>query len=802
MTTIFNSREFSESGGKLESYILPSNLEKIESHKNTRMIYVINSKLTREEIEKIIKECNIEFFSIDTTAFENVKEYFEMIDIIKELSDALKIRVGIIAELAGRKIKVQSINLPSSEIDSNGGYHLKKGQTIKIKYASINTHQHKKEANLNTHKFNENFITVNFKDIHKLVKRNESFIINDNKGSLKVLSIKEEEVSRPGSHLILHNKDKFHNENQHFSPEIKNDKIYSILSHVRKYSEVPSFEDDIDFNSSTKNDILKISHIGVARSYYPSRKNSVKSEKENFEDELKEVYKEYDAMHIGEDHDCEKDELKNELRDNLLKNTIRKYTITLSENLNLKNLNSHGGLSEYSSPQKSFLRDPLISESEQSNISPSPTKKFNRRPIAHQRTHSTIGGPNMNQFNFNNPIAEDIKLKRQKLLQNKQQKITLQYELICEVEYDCTINKNSYLFVPNVDYTNLNIDVLSKREVAEINTLDEKNIDFICISIKNMKDIESIREVNSNIKILASLPDYTSLSSLNEILENAAGIVLSRTFQILNEKTRDAVIGLTKSVIFKCRDHGLPVFSYVDLPENFSICKKKRRANYIEMMYNFLDGMDGFFINAKKSNLEPRKNFDNEEYFEKCEASSTPLNYVDATIKSFKFLQNYFKDLINDCYFVKSEMEKGKSCPSSHKCLNHSQGQMKNSIAIMNSLIEKYDSLMPNCVIAYLGEDIDDIRSISRLKLKSPLIIFDFTKPEMNNFMNQTDDSNLNENQNFSFEMCPKNNENSFLNYSLLFYSVVVLKIDTAENKIKQDEFENESFRPKVGVVE
>jgi len=40
------------------------------------------------------------------------------------------------------------------------------------------------------------------------------------------------------------------------------------------------------------------------------------------------------------------------------------------------------------------------------------------------------------------------------------------------------------------------------------------------------------------------------------------------------------------------------------------------------------------------------------------------------------------------------------------------------------SLISRYDDLLENCCIIYLGDEIEDIKQISKFNLKSPLIIF------------------------------------------------------------------------------
>ena len=100
--------------------------------------------------------------------------------------------------MAGRKIKVESINFSNLQNDKLGGYNLRKGQIIKVHSYT----QNKKESSLTT----DNSISVNFKELNKLVKINDSILINDNKGSLKVLSIREAKV-KSYSNSNLNSKD-------------------------------------------------------------------------------------------------------------------------------------------------------------------------------------------------------------------------------------------------------------------------------------------------------------------------------------------------------------------------------------------------------------------------------------------------------------------------------------------------------------------------------------------------------------------------------------------------------------------
>jgi hypothetical protein len=161
--TIYIPNNMAEEGGKYFT-----NLEYIRN----RVIYTIQNKLTEEELFYIIKSNNIDYFSIDTTCFLNVKEYREMINIIKRICFAEQKLIGIIVELRGRKVQV--INLKNT-------IEYRAGDIVYI------THNAKKKSD-------GGYLAINSKDLHRMVNRGDHIIVNDNQGVLVVKDIVEDEA--------------------------------------------------------------------------------------------------------------------------------------------------------------------------------------------------------------------------------------------------------------------------------------------------------------------------------------------------------------------------------------------------------------------------------------------------------------------------------------------------------------------------------------------------------------------------------------------------------------------------------
>jgi chemotaxis signal transduction protein len=136
------------------------------------VIYTIQNKITPDELYRLIVSNNIDYFCIDTTNFLNVKEYREIIKEIKKICEEEKKLIGIIVKLRGRKIQV--VNLKNV-------IEYKAGDVLYISYNP------KKQSDKNT-------LIVNSKDLHKMLRKGDHIIVNDNLGAFRVTGVNEEEV--------------------------------------------------------------------------------------------------------------------------------------------------------------------------------------------------------------------------------------------------------------------------------------------------------------------------------------------------------------------------------------------------------------------------------------------------------------------------------------------------------------------------------------------------------------------------------------------------------------------------------
>jgi hypothetical protein len=215
-------------------------------------------------------------------------------------------------------------------------------------------------------------------------------------------------------------------------------------------------------------------------------------------------------------------------------------------------------------------------------------------------THDDI--PDISQYEVD---KINLMRKRSTLLKSKSNFQESKYEINCTVDFDCPFNINSFLFIPNIDFVKHGIDILSCREVAEIASLINLKVNFICISIGCNKDIESIKETlgeQPGVKILASIYDYRSLNYIDDILTFADGIVVSRTFQIINTDIKVKSVNLTNALIKKAREYSKPIYTYIDIDEEAIINKQNIKTfNKYHTLFDLTDKYDGFILNIKFS---------------------------------------------------------------------------------------------------------------------------------------------------------------------------------------------------------
>lgn len=273
------------------------------------------------------------------------------------------------------------------------------------------------------------------------------------------------------------------------------------------------------------------------------------------------------------------------------------------------------------------------------------------------------------------------------------------YDIICTVEYDCLINRNFYLYFPSVDFKKYQVDILSAREVAEISCLEKLKVNFLSIVINDKQDINSLKEIigeGSQIKILASISNIKHLDNISDILDFADGVVISRTFQIINKENKNNITRLTNFLIAKSVEFSRPIFSFIDF--NIDLIKKRKKfiTDSSLIMYNLVEGFDGFIVNIQNS-VGLKMNI--EEYVVFLHDLNDYLNYNYRT----RYFENINKDTENQFLlpYLKLDIEKD----------------------FFTSFLLNYTHFIENSIFVFIGQNLKLLRKFLRLRNKSPIVV-------------------------------------------------------------------------------
>ncbi|HCC69684.1 MAG TPA: pyruvate kinase [Bacteroidales bacterium] len=146
--------------------------------------------------------------------------------------------------------------------------------------------------------------------------------------------------------------------------------------------------------------------------------------------------------------------------------------------------------------------------------------------------------------------------------------------LECKVMNDASIGSRKSVNIPRVK---LNLPSVSEKDKRYIDFAIENDIDFIAHSfVRSAEDIKDVQEIldkkQSKIKIIAKIENQDGVDNINEILENAYGIMVARG-DLAIEIPYEKIPGIQRKIIDKCIKKRKPVivatqmlYSMIDNP--------------------------------------------------------------------------------------------------------------------------------------------------------------------------------------------------------------------------------------------
>jgi pyruvate kinase len=208
----------------------------------------------------------------------------------------------------------------------------------------------------------------------------------------------------------------------------------------------------------------------------------------------------------------------------------------------------------------------------------------------------------VNYFNFHKdiPVHSLIYIDDGKL-ELKVEKKTATY-LLCKIINDGVIKSNKSVNVPGV---HLNLPTLNKKDKEYINFAIKHKIDFIAHSfVRNKEDVLVIQRLldkhKSPIKIIAKIENLEGVEHIDEILDQAHGIMVARG-DLGIEMAPEEIPLIQKEIIRKCIIRHKPVIVATQMLQSMVHNPRPTRAEVSDVANSVIDGADAVMLSEESA---------------------------------------------------------------------------------------------------------------------------------------------------------------------------------------------------------
>ena len=216
---------------------------------------------------------------------------------------------------------------------------------------------------------------------------------------------------------------------------------------------------------------------------------------------------------------------------------------------------------------------------------------------------SVIG--NDERFSVNHPEALDsLNVGSVIQLENGLMKIEVISKetdgVTCKVINGGNLGSKKSLFVPGVK---LDIPFISDVDREDIIYACKNNGDFLALSFVSTKEDvlearEILKEQNSNMKIIAKIEGKKGIDNLDEILEEADGVMVARGD--LGEEVPISLLPVyQKRIVRKAREHGKFCIVATEMLESMKKNSRPTRAEVTDVANAVLDGTDAVMLSGE-----------------------------------------------------------------------------------------------------------------------------------------------------------------------------------------------------------
>lgn len=154
----------------------------------------------------------------------------------------------------------------------------------------------------------------------------------------------------------------------------------------------------------------------------------------------------------------------------------------------------------------------------------------------------------------------------------------------------------------NVPHAVLPLAALTEKDLRDLDFVLGLGVDWIALSfVQRPEDVREAREIiNGRASILAKIEKPTALSTIDEILEHADGVMVARG-DLGVEMPLEEVPGIQKRLVRKARALGKPVIVATQMLESMIMAPVPTRAEVSDVANAVFDGADAIMLSGESA---------------------------------------------------------------------------------------------------------------------------------------------------------------------------------------------------------
>ncbi len=178
--------------------------------------------------------------------------------------------------------------------------------------------------------------------------------------------------------------------------------------------------------------------------------------------------------------------------------------------------------------------------------------------------------------------------------------LSVDEDIDCQVIYGGKITSKKSLNIPGKD---MGLTTPTKKDIEDIRYGVDKGFDFVSASfVKSGEDIRNIRELledgGSEMNIIAKIEHIKAVENLDEILEEADGIMIARGDLGVEVPASDVAI-IQKEIIQKCNLKEIPVIVATQMLMSMTESPRATRAEVSDVANAVIDGSDAVMLSEE-----------------------------------------------------------------------------------------------------------------------------------------------------------------------------------------------------------